>query len=366
MHAIELLPTDLTAVETSLWHELGTSQSIRLDLNEMPFDLPQELKQHIANKLISLNWNRYPDFYNWELTSLIAASAGVTTDSVILGNGSSALIQQLVSCFSKVYGQAVLEKPTFGFYHQVCAQERLPYQEWVLAEDGTYEIENFPRLAEPTLVMLTSPNNPMGTLLPLKDLRLLLAAYPDSVFVLDEAYSEFSNQSALSLVHEFANLMVLKTFSKGYGLPGLRLGYLVGSPSLVRLLKANTVPFTINIFTELVVKELLANPAFAQAVRINRERVKGLRDFSLYLLQELAGEDRFIVQPSGTNFLMLRFRNSELHQSLKDLFAQRGIRVSYPMPLTMRITIGTEPQMHQLVRLIKHVVNVSKPAALAV
>jgi histidinol-phosphate aminotransferase len=333
---------------------------LRLDRNEMPFDIPRDLKEQLMAKLIDIPLNRYPDFYNSELTQLIAKSIGVEAENIVLGNGSSQLIQQLVGCLAKVFSKAIIEKPTFSFYHHVLANERMPYQEWELTEDGVFELAQFPPVNEPTLVMLSSPNNPTGALLPHETLRQLLETYPNSVFIIDEAYAEFGGPSAVALINEYANLMVLKTFSKAYGLPGLRLGYVVGGASLIQLVKKHTVPFTINIYTEAAVKELLTNPAFEQAVRISRERVKNLREFVCYLLDDLSTPNSFAVYPTGTNFLLMRFDDASLYEAVRDMFAKRKILVSYPMDKTIRLTIGTEPEMLEVVRLMKHAVNQQK------
>lgn len=159
----------------------------------------------------------------------------------------------------------------------------------------------------------------------------------------------------MGLVKQYTNLMVLKTLSKGYSLPGIRFGYVVGGSSLMQLVKKHTVPFTVNLFTEVVVRELLTNPAVANALRLTRERVKNLRDFVHYLLHDLATEtDAFCVQPSAANFLLLRFQDDEVLNQVKKAFADRSILVGYPMPNCLRLTIGTEVEMNQVVRLLKH------------
>lgn len=345
------------SIEPTLVADGHTMPSIRLQCNETPFDLPQALKLELAAKIADLAWNRYPDFYNTELTALLATQVGVRPENVLVGNGSSALIQQIFNCCSSFLSVAVLERPTFTFYHQVCQNEQLPYQEWDLSADGSYDLSTFPQLAEPALVALTSPNNPLGTTLPQAVLRNLLDQYPQCIFIVDEAYGEFCGESAVALTHDYTNLLVLKTLSKGYGLPAIRFGYVVGSVVLMQMLRKYTVPFTVNCFTELIVREALTNPAVAQAVRVNRERVKNLRDFVHYLLTDMATHNSFTIQPSAANFLLLRFQNPELLDQIKQTLHDRAILVSYPMYQCLRLTIGTEVEMNQVVRIIKHAVT---------
>lgn len=345
------------SIEPLLWENGLASAPVRLHCNELPFDIPQAIKQQIAEKMVHLAWNRYPDFYNNELTALLAKHNNVHPDQVVLGNGSSQLIQQMVGCFAKFMSVAIIEKPTFTFYHQVCDNEQLAYREWELTCDGTHDLSTFPQLAEPALIILTSPNNPTGTTLPLTSLQVLLDKHPESIFIVDEAYGEFGGDSAQTLIGQYPNLLVLKTLSKGYGMPGIRFGYVLGGKSVIQLLKKHTVPFTVNIFTELIVREFLTNPAFALALQQNRERVKNLRDFVCFLLSDLAVNGAFTVHTSAANFLLLRFQDATLLDQIRTSLASRNILVSYPIPLCMRLTIGNEAQMNQVVRLIKQAVN---------
>lgn len=351
--------SDFASIQQILRQERQSNPPTRLHCNETAFDLPQALKQELALKMADLSWNRYPDFYTAELTALIAQHTEVLPDNILLGNGSSQLIQQIFSCCAKFLSMAIIEHPTFTFYHQVCNNERLPYQTWQIADDGSYDLAAFPATEEPALVVLTSPNNPLGTVLPKQHIETLVQRYPHCIFVIDEAYAEFADDSAVSMVNTYQNLLVLKTLSKGYGLPSVRFGYLAGSVHLVQLLKKFTVPFTINSFTELIVKEVLTNPAVANALHINRERVKNIRDFVYHQLHELSGDGAFSLQASAANFLLLRFHDDFLLQQLKSLFDSHQILVSYPLPDCLRLTIGTEVEMSRVLRLIRKCVSVA-------
>lgn len=356
--------TTFASIEQTLLTDRFPNEPIRLHCNETPFDLPEELKQQLTLKMADMAWNRYPDFHNTELTTLIAKKAGVQLENILLGNGSSQLIQQIVNCCSKFLSTAVIEHPTFTFYHQVCQNDRMPYQEWALTENGSYDLETFPKVTEPALVILTSPNNPTGVTLPLNLLVTLLNQHPQCIFVVDEAYGEFGGESAVELVKKYPNLLVLKTLSKGYNLPSIRFGYVVGDTVLIQLLKKYTIPFTINIFTELVVRELLTNPVFTKALRLHQERIKNLRDFVYYLLDEMSSHDQFSVQPSAANFLLLCFQNEELLNQIKQALTARNILVSYPMPQSLRLTIGTEAQMHQVLHIIRQALMQHRTAVL--
>ncbi|WP_435354298.1 pyridoxal phosphate-dependent aminotransferase [Emticicia sp. SJ17W-69] len=348
---------NLAKIEQILCSEVEANEAIRLHCNETPFDIPQNLKQQLVDKMNDLAWNRYPEFHQTKLNALVAKEAGLSSENILLGNGSSQIIQQIVNCCSKFLSEAIIENPTFTFYHQVCQNERMPYKEWNINENDSFDLSNFPQVSEPSLIILTSPNNPTGAILALSTLETLLNQYNNCVFVVDEAYGEFGGESALPLVNEYPNLLVLKTLSKGYGLPSVRFGYAAGSASLIQLLKKYAAPFTINIFTELVVSEFLTNPLYINALKANQARVKNLRDFVFYLLNEMSGETTFKVLPSAANFLMLRFFDAELLEQVKNVLSARNILVSYPIAQSLRLTIGSEVEMSKVIRIIKQVLN---------
>lgn len=359
---IENQKLNLAKIEQTLWSEVEPQEAMRLHCNENPFDIPQNLKQQLVDKMTGLSWNRYPEFHQTKLNALVAKEAGLITDNILLGNGSSQLIQQIVNCCSKFLSEAILENPTFTFYHQVCQNERMPYREWSINENDFFDLRDFPKVNEPSLIILTSPNNPTGAILSLTTLQTLLKQNSNCIFVVDEAYGEFGGESALSLINEYSNLLILKTLSKGYGLPSIRFGYVAGSASLITLLKKYTVPFTINVFTELVVREFLTNPMLINALKTNQARIKNLRDFVYYLLDEMADEISFKVLPSAANFLLLRFYDNDLLEQIKNILSSRNILVAYPIPNYLRLSIGTEVEMNKVVRIIKQTLNQYKTA----
>jgi histidinol-phosphate aminotransferase len=347
------VPTDYLQIEQMLYTAMESKDAMRLHCNETAFDIPQNLKQQLVNKMVDVAWNRYPDFHQTQLHALIAKEAGLSPENIVLGNGSSQLIQQMINCCSKFLSEAIIENPTFTLYHQICQSERMPYRNWDITENGGFDLNTFPQVTEPSLVILTSPNNPTGASLPLTTLKTLLSQHTNCIFIVDEAYGEFGGESALPLVNEYANLVVLKTFSKGYGLPAIRFGYAAGSASLMSLIKKYTIPFTINAFTEVIVTEALNNPVFGKALKANQERVKNLRDFVLFILDEMADETSFKALPSAANFILLYFHDTQLLEQVKGILSARNIMVSYPLAQCLRLTIGTEVEMSTVTRLIK-------------
>ena len=153
------------------------------------------------------------------------------------------------------------------------------------------------------------------------------------------------------------NLLVIKTLSKGWGLPSVRFGYVLGDEKLLAPLKKTLVPFTVNIFTEMIVREFLTNPAIIQALKVNRERIINLRNDVYQWLNEMSSADQFRVFPSEANFLLLRFSDTALLTAVKEALSSQHILVGYPMPGALRLSIGTEAEMHRVLQVFKQVLG---------
>ncbi|MFN8355573.1 MAG: histidinol-phosphate transaminase [Spirosomataceae bacterium] len=324
----------------------------RLHFNEMPFDLPIHLKERVLNRMLNMPWNQYPD--NSNLTSLLADYYKVTPENILLSNGSSVLIQLIIRCFSKVFSHAIMESPAFGLYEQCCQQEQLPYQTWQLTHDFKYNLSTFPKHHEPTLVLLSSPNNPTGAVLDTASLKTLLERNPTSLFVIDEAYAEFEGTSAVPLTKQYSNLLVLKTFSKAFGLPSIRFGYVIGQMAPLALIRKHILPFNINLFTQVAAEEVLSIPAIMAQVSFNQMKLRQIRDtFYRTICQQ--GSSFVETGTPTANFLFIRFHHAQYLPLLQKVFQQNGILIadwSQQCKGCLRISIGTAQEMQQVTDLL--------------
>ncbi|MBN2357225.1 histidinol-phosphate transaminase [candidate division KSB1 bacterium] len=328
----------------------------KLNQNESPFDLPDDIKTKVLAKAAHMPWQRYPVNESPEIKKRLASLYQLKTEQLLLGNGSNQLLQTLLSaCLEK--GDRVLTcPPTFGLfdlYTSVYDGVTVP----VLYPPGTETPRQKILQAlideKPRLVLLCSPNNPTGAEFETDLVREICALAP-GVVMIDEAYAEFSNQSFLPLLQEYQNLIISRTFSKAFSMAGLRLGYFMAQPSLIQQLTKINLPYNINIFTELVACQVLDQKEHVVS------RVRMIREERQRLFKALGQIAELVVYPSAANFLLFKYHKaSQLISFLKS----EGILIrdvgGYPeLENHARVTVGsTEDNSLFLDKLLEYITN---------
>jgi histidinol-phosphate aminotransferase len=317
---------DLARYEPPDWEALaasaGTSPEnlIRLDANENAYGPPRVALEALAGHA---GYGYYPDYR--PLQKALASYAGVEQGNVVLANGGDETIDLAVRAFVGPGEAAIVCPPAFGMY----AISVRAHRGWVLAvprrDDWLPDVEAIEALVQEAgsgprtkLLFLTSPGNPDGQVIPLEIVRRLLAL-PLAVAV-DEAYFEFGGQSALSLLAEFDNLVVLRTFSKWAGLAGLRLGYVLAAAPVTEAMERLRPPYNVNAAGAAAALAILRDPAEAQATVA---RIVAERERLTAALAALPGVDPLAGQG---NFCFFRVEGRSGRQVAAAL-AARGILV---------------------------------------
>ncbi len=305
----------------------------------MPFDVPEDLKREIMDEALATNWGRYPGFVPGEVKTAISQRHGLGPEHILIGNGSNELIQSIFQTTVAQGDRVVLPAPTFTVYALLGRVAGADIRTVYLKPNLTFDVD---RLVEESthpdvrLVVLCSPNNPTGSIIAPDDIARVAAA-TEGVVVVDEAYFEFCGVSCLALMDRHPNLVVTRTFSKALGVAGLRLGYLIADPALVREIEKVKLPYSVNAISLIAARILIAQEALieerAALIRSERQRVfEGL--------QEMNGISPY---PSHANFVLFEAERpvSEIFRGLID----RGVLIRdvsrYPMlERAMRVTIG--------------------------
>ncbi|HYR46755.1 MAG TPA: histidinol-phosphate transaminase [Thermoanaerobaculia bacterium] len=326
---------------------------IRLDRNESPEEMPRGMRERVLATLAGARWSRYPDPYASELKTALAAREGLTPESVIVGNGSNSLFLSLFAAAAFPGRRIALCPPTFGLYAPWAraagyAVARFPLADEDLAppvERMLSEARQDPDLAS----VLCSPNNPTGTLFPREGLVSLLET--GALVVVDEAYVEFSGGSARGLLPRFNNLLVTRTLSKAAALAGVRVGYMLGDPSLLADIEKLVPPFCVNLFARAAALAALADeaPARARVVAVVAERER--------MARSLAQAPGARVSESRANFLYLRPERpaAEIFGGL----LERGIlvrRVAGTRAEALRVTVGRPEENGRFLEAWKEVI----------
>ena len=343
----------------SVQRELGLKNVIKLASNENPFGpSPKALAAlRRAEKQCAL----YPEGESPELRLAIARFHKVEPECVIVGNGSDEIIRLLCEAFVDPEDEVVVSQYGFIRFRQQAALMGAQVLEIPMV-DWTHDLETMAKAANPRtkLLFIANPNNPTGTYNTLDEIvRLLETVPPETLVVLDEAYAHFAAEcgdypaSIPELLNRFSNLVVLRTFSKAYGLAGLRVGYAVGDPELVGWLDRIRMPFNVNLPAQQACIEALKDQAFVKrgvaAIGIARETLA-------HSLRSLG----FAVQDSATNFLFMRSPMAA-RECFKALLRQ-GIIVrpleEYGLSQHLRITVGASAQNKALLSALKEVLGV--------
>ncbi len=310
----------------------------KLNQNESPFDLPEEFKKRVLTAASALSWNRYPMNESSDLKQAIAAWHRLSPDQVLLGNGSNQLLQTVLSATVAENDRVLMFPPTFGLFEiftvlyggRVLAQPQAPAEPFPMSK-ALHLIQS----EQPRIILLCSPNNPTGALLSLQQVQTLCEKACGLVF-LDEAYAEFSGQTAISLLDKYPQLIISRTFSKAFSLAGLRLGYLLASSDCIDQLRKANLPYNVNLLTEIIAMQLLEDreTMLHQVSRLVQERD--------WLLSEMLQIPSIRPFPSAANFILFHCPQAELvFNRLKD----QGILVrnvgGYPLLKDhLRVSVG--------------------------
>src|SRR5262245_9629901 len=289
---------------------------VKLDQNENPYELPQELKEEVARRVLARPWGRYPEFVPHSTTKALARFTGWTEDGILIGNGSNELIAAGLSVILGAGSKAVIPQPTFTLYKLFSSVLQANVISVPLnAADFSFNVEAMIAEARDAAVtVVCSPNNPTGNLLELDALQRILQATRGLVF-LDEAYYDFTGQTALTLLEANPNLIVLRTFSKAMSMAGIRFGYLMAHPEIAKEIHKAKLPYNVNVFTLTAAELVLERPDIMkdaiQTLIAERQRV-------LAEVRRRPGVEAF---NSYTNFFLIRTQRNA-RQLFDALYAQ--------------------------------------------
>ncbi len=322
----------------------------KLDANESPYSLPPELAGELAAHLATVPLNRYPNAGCDELREAVADRMRVSGERLVFGNGSDELIQMLINAFSRPRDGAkrafiAYPTPSFVWFRLATLGAGAEPLELPLTPEFDLDLPRIRRIfgkTRPNVVFFARPNNPTGTLWSAADVAELASDFPDVLFVSDEAYGEYCDDSMIDDVDRLSNLVVMQTLSK-VGLAALRLGFAYGTKAVIGELEKIRPPYNIGALNQaaaLWVLESHPDLLSARGAHIIRERAR--------LSASLAKIPGVVVYPSQANLVLVRLGNPGDGQAgmVWAHLAERGIMVrnfDRPGPLAgcLRITVGT-------------------------
>jgi len=331
--------------------------AIKLSSNENPLGPSPEVVKAIIKILESgdLKLSVYP----WEqdedtLRAEIARYLGTDVETIVIGAGIDGVLDTLVKIFIGSSDEALIPIPTFSLYESLVTIAGGIPQYIPRKRDGNFTIPVDELISASNdrtrIIFLGSPNNPTGNCISEDKVRKLAESVPTAMVVIDEAYVEFADSSLVNLVNEYENVLVLRTFSKAFGLAGLRVGYAAIPEWLESPYKKVAIPFSVN---SIAIKAAIAALGDKDHLRRSIELVKSGREFLEDNLQGLSK-----VYPSQANFVLVDVsprKSSEVCNTLekkgitvRDCSSFRGAGDSF-----IRISVGTREQNEKVVEALK-------------
>ena len=294
-------------------------------------------------------YNRYPDPHQHKLKEAISAIKAVEADKIFLGNGSDECIDLLYRCFCNPgKDNVIICPPTYGMYEVSANINDVEIRKATLLDDFQLDLVHLENLVDEhtKLIWLCSPNNPTGNSMNREDIETILNNF-NGLVIIDEAYINFSrHQSFIQELADYPNLVVMQTFSKAWGMAGLRLGMAFASKEIIEILNRVKPPYNINQATQEI-----ALKALEEVGQVN-DMIKELVQMRV-ALKAVFEKIPFVekVYPSDANFLLVRMKQA---RKVYEFLLEKGIVVRDRSKIILcdnclRITIGTEQENTELV-----------------
>lgn len=350
------LPEKLRALEA--YQPISGQYQVRLDANESFLNLPDEIRHEISVAISRIAFNRYPDPYAVELCQKFGAYYQVPSDLVVAANGSDELLFLLTTCFAAPGDKLMVTKPDFSMYKIYGELADVQVEVFEKTSEFTLNVDELiaaAREKQVQMLILSNPCNPTSLLLSREDVLKVVHGLEDVLVVVDEAYMDFAEGSVLQDVEQYSNLLVLKTFSKAFGLAAARLGFAVSNKTIIQALKAAKSPYNVNSMSQAVGCVLLDHPAYLEECIL---LIQESRDYLFGMLQAMAGSYPQIQSICNTrsNFVYMQLADAAgAYHALQ----QQGIAVRL-MGDHLRICAGSESENDALLTALREYLKGAK------
>lgn len=345
---------DLTFL--SGYHSPQVDVPVRLNTNESPFQPPAGFVEELSGCLSDLAWNRYPDRSATALRTALAERHGVAPSQIFVANGSNEVLQTLSLTFAGPGRAVACFEPGYQMHGQIARVTGASVVSLDRETDFSLDADAVARFLgahRPSVVFLSSPNNPTGLSEPSSMVDVVLDSC-DALLVVDEAYAEFGRWTAIDRIQDGVPLVVSRTFSKTWSMAAARLGYLVGPTEVVDSLWNTVLPYHVSAFTQ---KAGLLALNFVEEMNDRVEMITAERS----RLQSGLSELNIAFVPSDANFVLFSAENKAATELWTGLVA-RGVLVrdcsGWPrLNSWLRVTVGTPAENDAFLRALKEVIH---------
>lgn len=319
--------------------EYGVSEAIKLASNENPLGLPKKVKEALIENIDTLYY--YPDGKAAKLRTSLSSFLKVDENDLLFGAGLEDIIHMISAAYLEQGTNAVMSGTTFPNYKITALIESAEVRE-VPAIEGSHDLEAMIKQVDDStrIVWVCNPNNPTGKYIPHEQLEAFIERIPNDVLiVLDEAYYEFAMATdfpdSMSLMRRFRNIIILRTFSKAYGLAGLRIGYAIADSSIISTIERVRKPFNTSVLSQIAACAALEDQEFVRStLLLNREEL----EYSYQQLDKLG----INYYPSQTNFIFMDVgvSGTKVYEALLPY----GVIIRPMAGNAIRVSMGTHEQ----------------------
>ncbi|KXG77645.1 Histidinol-phosphate aminotransferase 2 [Fervidicola ferrireducens] len=337
-------------------------EAIRLHANESPYDLPEDLKESIFDRVRKESFNYYYDPNCDELREALSGYLGIQPEKIFVGSGADEIIYDIVLAFAGPGREVIIPVPSFPSYEtfSVISGAKVVRVPLLLEEDSADccwkldvpKIKSQFKKDAPQVMFICYPNNPTGDYFREPDVFELIKDF-NGIVAVDEAYFEFGGKTFIKRLSQFPNLVIIRTFSKVFSLAGLRIGYAVADENIIEELYKVKPPYNVNLFSQIAAVEVLKHMDWVEEVK---KKIIKAREELKNKLKELPG---ITVYPSSTNFLLCKFKvpRDLVYQKL----LEKGILVRKPegkeVENMLRFSVGTPEQNEFLAQSLEDILK---------
>jgi histidinol-phosphate aminotransferase len=354
LQAIDCYSAGVTPETIAKQIGVSTKQIIKLNFNENLF-LPRARQAKLVRELADeIDLRMYPEDEEVKMREKLASYIGAPKDFIVVGNASDELIDRIIRLFIEKGDIAISFSPTFSIPRLCVKRQGGEYITIPLLSNLQLDVKGMiSKFSDKTkLLYICSPNNPTSTQYKLEDVETLVKAFP-GIVILDEAYGEFADYSLVSRIQEFENMIILRTFSKAFGLASLRLGYAVANRELAKIItEKNPLPYPVSGFTLRMGTKMLEN---IDLMKQSVNQVKTERTKLIKALNDLDGIQAF---DSQANFLLVNTQKEceEVNRKL----LKRGIMLKkwgkiLQYDNCFRVTVGLPEMNTKLIEALKQI-----------
>lgn len=279
----------------------------RLNSNESPYNIPPQILDKVMEVMPKFLFNTYPDQFSDDFRASLAKVTAMSSDQIICTNGSDELIKVIVDTFAKPGDTILSHAPTFVEYRVMSDIRGCNYFEVLPKEDMSCDIDSLLEKAESIdkgILFLCSPNNPTGELFSNEEIEVFLKSFKGLV-VVDEAYIEFADSTAMPLIDKYPNLLIMRTLSKAYGLASIRVGYGVANKNIIDKLNNKKMPYNLNKLSALIATIAMDN------VELFKDPINNIKKERNRMFEELSEIDNLSFFKGESNFILVKTNNAE-------------------------------------------------------